>query len=109
VKLIELEPRWLEVEGKRIGFVFRCPTNRDCWQSCFQRPTPPQKLQRKLFEAMFGDADHLVQGCNPQHHWTIAPELADATFEAITVKPSIDGSAGGNWHGFITAGEIVTE
>ena len=30
-----------------------------------------------------------------------------ATFETMTVTPSLDGSAAGNWHGFITNGEIV--
>lgn len=30
-----------------------------------------------------------------------------ATFETMTVTPSLDGSAGGLWHGFITNGVIV--
>ncbi len=26
MKLTDLEPRWIEHDGRRVGFVFRCPT-----------------------------------------------------------------------------------
>jgi len=34
--------------------------------------------------------------------WT----MSSNTFDAMTVTPSIDASASGHWHGFITNGEI---
>jgi hypothetical protein len=39
--------------------------------------------------------------------WACSPAPADADFASLTVTPSLDGSAGGLWHGFITNGEIV--
>jgi len=108
VRLTELEPRWLVKDGRRVGFIFRCPTRRQCWQSCFLA-SPPHREQWALFaEALKGDDEdrefgrHDVQGSREGTHWSIEGE-----FENLTVRPSIDGSPGGNWHGFITNGEIV--
>jgi hypothetical protein len=54
---------------------------------------------------LFGDDD--VQGCLPDLAWTVAGGIDTATFETMTVTPSLDGSKGGLWHGHITNGEIV--
>ncbi len=35
MRLIDLEPRWLLLDGKRVGFVFRSPTKPEWFQSCF--------------------------------------------------------------------------
>lgn len=117
MKLNDLNPRWVEKDGKRIGFTFISPVQKlradgtknpkPYIQSCFEPPTPSHKEQRLAFDAMFGEDAFLVQGCNPQHNWTIVGGIKDATFETMTVTPSLDGSAGGNWHGNITNGEIV--
>jgi hypothetical protein len=48
-----------------------------------------------------------VQTMNPQHHWQIAGGIERASFEMMTITPSLDGSPNGNWHGFITNGQIV--
>lgn len=105
MRLVDLDPRWLVKGGKRIGFTFRSPTNAGFRQACFEEP-PSNVEQDDLFEAEFGERE-LIQGCNPAAHWTIAGGIDVATFEAMTVAPSLDGSAGGLWHGFITNGEIV--
>jgi hypothetical protein len=100
MRLIELSPKWLIKDGKRVGFTFVSPTNPQWRQSCFENP-PPRREQWELF----GDDD--VQGCNPQAHWIVHGGIDAASFETMTVTPSLDGSAGGLWHGFITNGEIV--
>ncbi|MGE3582868.1 MAG: hypothetical protein AB7J28_15810 [Hyphomonadaceae bacterium] len=106
MKLTDLEPRWLHIGGKRLGFAFRSPVNRDQWQTCM--PTPLSlSSQMSLWEASgFSDAD-ILQPCNPGHRWQIAGGIDEATFETMTVTPSLDGSRGGLWHGFITNGQIV--
>lgn len=101
MRLIELDPKWIEKDGKRIGFTFRSPTDPKWRQSCFENP-PARREQWELFED-----DDDVQGCNPDAHWAIAGGLDAAAFETMTVTPSLDGSAGGLWHGHITNGEIV--
>lgn len=104
MKLVDLEPQWLERDGWRFGFIFRSPTNGDWLQSCFTEPTPRREQFALL--AATGRGTH-VQPCNPSAKWTIAGGIASAAFETMTVTPSLDGSAGGLWHGFITNGEIV--
>lgn len=113
MKLADLDPRWIMQDGRRVGFVFRSPTRQQCWQSCFVN-SPPRREQWALFAEMFkGDEDDRefgradVQGCKEGTKWAIAGGIEDADFATLTVTPSLDGSAGGNWHGHITNGEIV--
>lgn len=104
MKLIELDPKWIMKDGERVGFTFLSPTGKQGnthWrQSCFP-DSPSSREQWDLFD------DDDVQGCNPAAHWQIAGGIENATFETMTVTPSLDGSKGGLWHGFITNGEIV--
>src|SRR5206468_3026454 len=104
MRLVDLDPKWLLVDGRRVGFVFRSPTRRDWWQSCFAEATPIGE-QLDLFEAQLGDA--MVQPCKPSFVWTIVDGIAAADFATITVDPSLDGSPGGLWHGHVKRGEIV--
>lgn len=103
MKLTELDPRWLTKEGRRVGFTFVSPTNPQWRQSCFVIPVP-RREQWDLFEQQGLEN---VQGCRPDFAWTVNGGIECATFETITVTPSLDGSAGGLWHGFITNGEIL--
>lgn len=105
MRLIDLDPQWIMQDGRRIGFTFVSPTNSSLRQSCFPVP-PSMHEQMDLFDALHGE-HQMVQGCNPTHRWTIAGGIENATFDRMTVTPSLDGSAGGLWHGYITNGEIV--
>ncbi|RUU29780.1 hypothetical protein [Mesorhizobium sp. M6A.T.Ce.TU.016.01.1.1] len=109
MKLTDLDPRWIMKDGKRIGFIFRSPTQRDRhrqYQSCFETP-PSHKEQFEMFNDLEQYGATIIQGCNPNARWTIAGGIDTATFETMTVTPSLDGSPGGLWHGFITNGQIV--
>lgn len=105
MELISLSPEWVMRDGKRVGFTFFSPVQREGmgrtrWrQSCFPEPTSSD-----VQDELLGDA--AVQRCNPTQGWTIDGGIESATFETMTVAPSIDGSADGLWHGFITNGEI---
>lgn len=112
MKLVDLDPTWLLRDGKRVGFTFHTPTP-SAWsrttgklerQSCFPQP-PSISAQVDLFDEAHDD--EMVQPCNSKQHWQIAGGIDTADFETMTVTPSLDGSAGGLWHGFITNGEIV--
>lgn len=126
MRLLDLDPCWLSYEGRRVGFVFRCPlpNRRDHWQTCFverfflfkgrdgtydragdSAGTPDS--QCGIVEASCPEASRNWQGCNVIHQWNVAGGIENANFETISVTPSIDGSAGGNWHGFVTNGQIV--
>lgn len=99
MKLKELDPEWMVKDGKRVGFTFRSPTNPAWRQAC----TTTKLTQREQW-ALFGDKAKNTQtgGCE----WGIEGGIETASFDTITVKPSIDGSGAGLWHGFITNGEI---
>jgi hypothetical protein len=103
VKLTELEPRWIEKDGRRVGFVFRSPTDQRCWQTVTAEPVPRREQWALIKEA--ADSANF-QSANPDFAWTIEGGIEGADFETLTVTPSVDGSAGGLWHGFITNGEI---
>ena len=104
MRLLDLAPVWLLRGGKRVGFTFISPTDSRWRQSCFPDP-PGRRQQWELFEQHHGDDG--VQGCNPAQHWTIIGGIDAADFATISVTPSLDGSAGGLWHGFITNGQIM--
>jgi hypothetical protein len=110
MRLLELQPRWVESEGRRVGFVFRNPVRAKWWVSCFLAPMPDDR-QEALLDALA--LDYPCQRCNPEIGWKLlAPDVttpldpAAADFATLTVTPSLDG--GPNfWHGCITKGEIV--
>lgn len=102
--LTQLDPRWLEHGGRRIGFMFRSPTKADFWQTCMFAPTE-RRVQREAIEAVVPDerARANVQMCKPTSTWLVTTE----DFATMTVTPSLDGSQGGLWHGHITDGKII--
>lgn len=107
MRLIDLAPRWLTLEGRRVGFIFRCPTDAKFYQTCFFAPTP-RRQQDAAIEALLGDDYHqVVQQCKESVGWTPTGAVDALSFETLTVTPSLDGSPGGLWHGFITNGQIV--
>lgn len=111
MKLVDLHPKWVMKDVQRIGFTFVSPTNPKWRQSCFAVKAS-HKEQRELFLKLDPNPDNdkwlpCVQGCNPECAWTIEGGIENASFETMTVTPSLDGSAGGLWHGHITNGQIV--
>lgn len=98
MKLTELEPRWIHPNL----FVFLCPHCREILLTCKNVPMAFGD-QCKLYEANLGEDDwnQRVVPSRAEFAWGISGD-----FENMTVTPSIDASASGHWHGFITNGEI---
>jgi hypothetical protein len=114
MRLLDLDPRWVLKDGKRIAFIFKSPTlGDDMWIAMGERRPPLADLWPAIAEAFPEGAFNAkgyrraVQTMNPQQQWQIAGGLDGCSFETMTITPSIDGSPAGNWHGFITNGEIV--
>lgn len=115
MRLVNLNPQWVMLNGRRIGFTFITPKKRVRSdgstnpgverQSCFAEPTK-MNVQLDLFDQMHGE-DAIVQPCRQDFAWTIVGGIESADFAVMSVTPSLDGSAGGLWHGHITNGEIV--
>ena len=113
MRLVDLDPRWLMKEGRRIGFMFISPKNPRFFQSCFFQPTTFRDQCAAFVAARGGDDEDRefgrpdIQPCNANTAWTPVGDIASLDFATLTVTPSLDGSAGGLWHGFITNGQIV--
>lgn len=96
MKLTELEPHWIGIYGEdsagnhiakrtKLGVTFRCPD-----AGCDQRlgvlfANPPDGLPSL-----------------PGRAW----QRTGDTFDTLTLTPSVDVSACGHWHGFITNGDV---
>ena len=93
MKLTELDPQWIMRDGVRLGFTFICPTNPKFRMSCFPNPLSVSD-QIDMFDAAHGE-NRMVAPSNPDENWQIAGGIEIATFETMTVTPSLDGSNGG--------------
>ena len=113
MRLVDLNPHWVNDHDAppdaKQGISFWCPhcvgTPKATRLAVFFDPPitdhPPAdvSLANALRRA---DAEHLTD----HHIGHVLWKRAGDTFEALTMTPSIDCSAWGCWHGFITNGEI---
>jgi hypothetical protein len=97
MKLTELEPRWITSDV----FIFRNPTGGRDWLSCKRAAVPHQ--HRFFYEHCPDLVGQPIVGTKDEFFWNFP---AGGDFATLTVTPSIDASASGNWHGHITNGEI---
>lgn len=98
MRLIDLQPRYFaKTEGERHGISFECP---HCFGSG-QRLAIALHLDGTNFDP---DPDNQQQFASDERVWTIA---SGDSFENLSLTPSIDASASGHWHGFITNGGIA--
>ncbi len=102
MKLIDLEPKWIVLEfgGPRVGLTFRCP-------HC----PPGERGETTFLGVLFhNDGEAAMDDAYIRAHhdngyiWEL---LGQEGFDVLTLTPSVDCSAAGHWHGFITNGEIV--
>jgi hypothetical protein len=95
MRLADLEPRWFALEngGPRVGLTFDCPHCRQVRLGV--------SFHRRGREAIDDGYIH-ARSPSTEHIWA----LDGADFEDLTLSPSIDASASGHWHGFITNGEV---
>jgi hypothetical protein len=123
VKLTELEPRWLEIDGRRVGIMLLCPhcvaekRAKPTPLSCFFIPTEHisgddyHDSQYGLFahllptfgEAYAGQEPNDVVPCRRGFAW----QRVGDDFASMSITPSLDASASGHWHGFITNGNAT--
>jgi hypothetical protein len=107
MRLSELQPRWIHPNV----FVFLCPHCQKDFLAC-KNIAMSERDQWAMFEKEFGeDWNTLVIPMKPEFSWAISgtiPQRLNASFpDDLTVTPSIDASASGHWHGFITNGMIT--
>lgn len=95
MRLVDLNPRWFRLadDTPALGLTFDCPHCRT------------QRLgvsfHRQGHEAM-DDAVIYAKSPGTSHIWGMSGD----SFENLTLSPSVDASAAGHWHGFVSNGEI---
>ena len=98
MRLADLEPAWLSPDV----FIFRSPAGYRDLLTC-KRVAMSQKEQYALiYEKNPQYVGKIVVLTVPEFAW----KFEGNDFNILTVTPSLDASASGNWHGFITDGEI---
>ena len=107
MKLTDLDPRWIQTRMVRAGISFLCPCCRSVRLTCFVEHTPHQLQFRMLADCGIIEVDEDgdpkradIVPCNPQAKWQISGD----NFENVSITPSIDASASGHWHGYVTGG-----
>jgi hypothetical protein len=98
VKLIDLEPAWLTPDV----FIFRNPTGGKDWLTCKRVLMTMHEQYELIYEKNPQYVGSTVVSSKPDCAW----KFEGNDFNTMTVTPSIDASSSGNWHGFITNGEI---
>lgn len=108
MRLVDLEPRWVAEfsapDDTKQGVSFLCPHCRARRLAIFfDLPicgAPPANLKQVHRDVHENDylADH--------HIGRVLWHREGDSFETLTLTPSIDASAWGCWHGFITKGEV---
>lgn len=112
MRLTDLEPRWFAEVGRQgQGVTFLCPHCRGCRLAVtFKNPTDlgaPHPLNKYgvLGESLAPNhsLDERKNIVPPGYLW----EREGETFETLTLRPSVDASPAGHWHGFVTDGGVA--
>lgn len=98
MKLADFEPAWLSADV----FIFKNPTGGDDWLTCKRIAMPIREQYALIYEKNPQYVAECVVMTAPECAW----KFEGNDFSTLTVTPGIDASKSGNWHGFITNGEI---
>jgi hypothetical protein len=99
MKLIDLEPKWLAPDL----FIFKNPTGGKYWLSCKRIQMTMSEQLKMFYEDHPENVGKVIIHTKPEYAW----KFEGNDFTTLTVTPSIDASASGNWHGFISNGNIM--
>jgi hypothetical protein len=113
MRLADLEPRWFDVPGigaTKDGVTFLCPC-----AMCLQTPEKQVRLAAQFANPVDGpprarmSLDETLWHVHELRTFDVPPgflwQRTGVTFETLTLSPSVDASASGHWHGFVTHGE----
>ncbi len=113
MKLLDLDPRWFDVPGvgtNKDGVTFLCPC-ATCQNGTPVRLAVQFKNPVGGSDAVTMSAKEVIRHVHELRTFDVPPkgpvwERTGETFEQMTLSPSVDASASGHWHGYITKGEI---
>lgn len=91
IPLADLDPSWIEIQGRRVGVLFECP--------CCRRSS----LAVLFANPVDGGPPHPPDPAYPSPRWRRDGD----SFATLTLAPSVDASRAGHWHGFVTNGQCA--
>lgn len=96
MRLVDLDPSWfvLEEGGPVVGLSFECPHCRKQRLGILFHHSGREAMEDAYLVPRMGQYQHI---------WTMQGD----GFENLTLTPSVDASAEGHWHGFVTNGAIA--
>lgn len=100
MKLSELHPRWILNEPDRRFLMFKSPSGHGDWMTCKNFPMKLSEQHKLVYEDNPEYQGEPVVFTKSDCAWSMIGEI-----DSLTCMPSVDASASGNWHGFITNGE----
>ena len=111
MRLTDLSPKWWAAPGRvGQGVLFLCPHCEETWLCVpFRNPLDggaPWELSpspRSLWEVIY--PTYLPRGTTmvpPGHLWLREGD----DFDSLGLRPSVDASRAGCWHGFVRNGEV---
>lgn len=103
MRLVGLKPRWAMDADIVVGGQIFHSENRAGMAVSFDCPCGCRGTDRETRLCVW--FANPIDGGLPTDDGKLWNRTGD-TFETLTLTPSIDASAFGHWHGFITAGEI---
>lgn len=99
MKLTDLDPHWLTPDV----FIFKNPTGGTDLLTCKRVAMSRADQQALIYEKNPQYVGRSVVMTVPEMVW----QFEGNDFATLTVSPSIDCSASGNWHGFVRNGEVT--
>jgi hypothetical protein len=103
MKLIDLKPRWVSPhrfpDNWKTGVSFVCPkcgTHRVAVM--FDVPVSPDPMSDVERDSWNAVVTHQLNG--------MVWKRTGATFDTLTLAPSVDWSGSGCWHGFVENGDV---
>lgn len=118
MRLVDLKPKWMRLNGEAVSIIFLCPRcvargPKGCqgrgqeWLTCTFKVMPGQVQRELIAEVIEANRDHFgpdlgdhdVVACK-----SIAWKRTSKLLETMSVTPSLDASRAGHWHGWIKNG-----
>ena len=102
MRIADMQPKWLEKDGQRVGYVFRCPncTDHEHWLTCFSALL--EYHEQMACCVRVGLNDDWCSPCKQGSAWTISGD----SFDTLSSSPSLNAGnehfhktlMNGEWH-----------
>jgi hypothetical protein len=94
IRLVDLEPEWISVDGRRVGISFSCP--------CCGTFRVAVQFVNPIEGGAALPPDHRRYADHAGFRWTRSGD----TFETLSISPVVLATKAHHWVGHVSAGEV---